>query len=55
MSKYRINWPVFIMGNVFGLIETAYFGWNVTPGSPEEVLADGIAILICAMSIERKP
>jgi hypothetical protein len=53
LKRYYVNWPVFIMGNFYGLLETAHFGWNVTPGSPAEVIADGIAILIVALSIRR--
>lgn len=55
MKRYYINWPVFLLGNVFGLIETAYFGWNMTPGSESEVIADGIAMLIVALSIRVRP
>ncbi len=55
MKLPPINWPVYLVGFAFWLIETSYFGWNTTPGSPEEVLADGIAFLIFALALACPP
>lgn len=38
----------------FGWAETAYFGWNFLPQSPEEVIADGITLLLAALAVLRK-
>lgn len=46
----RINWPAFIVANVFGLLETAHFGWNFTPSSDAEMICDGIACVLLALS-----
>lgn len=44
------NWIIFYLAIVFGLIETAYFGWNMFPHSNAEIICDGISILICALA-----
>ena len=38
----------------FALVETAHFGWNLTPGSDAELFADGLAILIYAIGLRRE-
>jgi hypothetical protein len=43
----------FFIGFAFGLIETAYFGWNMWPGSEAELICDGIALLIMALAFRR--
>ncbi len=50
---YRVNWPVLFVGLFFWYEETKYFGWNALPGSPAEVICDGIALLILALAIKR--
>lgn len=45
-----MNARIFMLGLIFGLIETAYFGWNMTPQSDAEVICDGIAIGISALA-----
>jgi len=44
---------VFLTGVFFGLLETAYFGWNFWPGSEAELICDGIALLIMALAFRR--
>lgn len=39
-------WLLIIIANVFGFMETQYFGWNFTPQSKEEYICDGIALCI---------
>jgi hypothetical protein len=40
---------IIIMGIIYNLTETAYFGWHLFPNSADEVLADGISTIIIAM------
>ena len=42
---------LFLLALLYGLFETAYFGWNLLPGSDAEILADGIVVLIVGMAI----
>lgn len=53
-SRYEVNWLVFFLGQLFWLVETAHFGWNFTPKSDAEIVCDGIAVLITALSIKRR-
>lgn len=46
---------IFICGVSFWVMENRYFGWNWTPQSAEEVIADGIVVLILAISILANP
>jgi len=46
-----MNIPIFLLSLLFWYSETKYFGWNALPQSPEEVICDGIAILIGALSL----
>lgn len=55
MKKYEIIWPVFVIGLLFGIAETAHFGWNLKPGSGDEIICDGITFLILAMSVKKVP
>ena len=48
-----MNWRIASMGLIFSLIETAYFGWNWNPKSGAEVIADGLAMGIVALSMVR--
>jgi hypothetical protein len=52
--RYAFNWPVILMGQLFWLAETAYFGWNFAPKSDAEIVCDGLAILILALGINRR-
>jgi hypothetical protein len=45
-----MNLTIFLFAIFYGLLETAYFGWNMMPGSDAEVLADGITTLIAALA-----
>lgn len=44
MKSFKISVVLIIIGFFFNLAETAYFGWNVKPQSPEEMICDYIAI-----------
>jgi len=46
-----VNLRIAFAAFAFGLIETAYFGWNVLPQSGAEVVCDGITALLSAMSV----
>lgn len=50
--RFRINWPRFWTGFIWGLYETAYFGWNLTPHSDAELLCDGLGFLMLVLSFE---
>lgn len=45
-----MNISVLFMALAFSVIETAYFGWNLTPQSDAEMICDGIAGVIFALS-----
>lgn len=44
---------ILVIALLYGLWQTAYFGWNAFPGSEAEIIADGITALIFALSISR--
>lgn len=46
----RTNWPVFWTGQLWWLLETAHFGWNLMPASDAELICDGIFLVIMAMA-----
>ena len=48
-----VNIPIWILASLFGLWETAYFGWNGWPHSDAEIICDGIAFLIFALAFEK--
>ena len=50
-----MNWWIVFFSVSFGLMETAYFGWNFTPQSDAEMICDGITILIGALAFLGKP
>lgn len=52
--SWRILWPVFLIGQLWWLIETAYFGWNISPVSDSEMICDGIVLIITALSIRTR-
>lgn len=35
----------------FWLMETAYFGWNITPKSEAELICDGLVALMCCLAL----
>lgn len=49
-----MKWQVFWLSVLFWIVETNYFGWNFTPQSSEEVICDGIVLLIAALSFKEK-
>ena len=42
---------VFIVANIFGLFETAYFGFNIFPESHAEAICDTITASMCAFAM----
>ncbi len=48
--KLTYNVVRIILAANFYWLQNSYFGWNRKPQSPEEVLADGIFLLILALS-----
>ena len=46
----RINWYTFGLAMFFSVVETNYFGWNMTPQSEAELICDGITLLLFALS-----
>lgn len=48
-----MNWPAFMLAIMFFVEENRYFGWNGLPKSDAELIADGIFLLIVAISISR--
>lgn len=46
----NVNWPIFAIAVLWGLLETAYFGWNWAPKSNAELIADGFTALLYALS-----
>ncbi len=55
MKLPPINWPIYCIAFFYWMIETSAFGWNLAPGSPAEVLADGIAFVLFAMALAFPP
>jgi hypothetical protein len=48
-----MDFRVFVLASAFGLIETAYFGWNMTPQSEAELICDGITLVLFALAFLR--
>jgi len=46
-----IGYLIWALGFVFLIVETHYFGSNFWPSSSEEIIADGIGVLICTIGI----
>jgi hypothetical protein len=47
----RASTRIYLIGFLFWLLETGYFGWNALPQSPAEVICDGIAALIVVVGL----
>lgn len=47
---WRSSTLLFLLALLYGLAETAHYGWNVLPGSDAEVIADGITLLVLALA-----
>ena len=54
MKNYYINWLVFILGLLFFIEQNTFFGWNGQAQSKEELIVDGVNILIFALAFIRK-
>lgn len=46
-----MNWVIFVIGLVFAYEQNEYFGWHAWPQSDNELITDGIVLLIFAMSL----
>ena len=46
-----MNLKIWLLALFFGTAETAYFGWNMLPQSPAEMICDGITVLLVALAI----
>jgi len=42
---------ILVLAAAYGLLETAYFGWHATPSCPEELICDGIVVVLCAIAV----
>jgi hypothetical protein len=42
---------IWIAAILFGLSETAYFGWNWSPKSDAEMVCDGITMILAALAL----
>lgn len=51
----RINWPIVVLGLLWWLMETSYFGWNKSPSSVAELFADGAVLVLCAAAFAFPP
>lgn len=45
------GWLLIIIGNVFGFLETQYFGWNWTPQTKAEYVCDGVAMCLTIFGV----
>lgn len=48
-----VNIPVMFIAILFGLLQTAYFHFNVSAQSDAEIICDGITFLIAALAFAR--
>lgn len=46
-----MNWCIYSIAIIFGIIKMNFFGWHFEPQSGEEVICDGIMFLMFALSI----
>jgi hypothetical protein len=49
-----VNLPRFFCAVLFYWHMNEYYGWNRSPQSPDELLADGIFVLLFALSFNRE-
>lgn len=45
-----MNAGIFVCAIVFFITENQYFGWNGSPKSDAELIADGIVVLLFALA-----
>lgn len=51
MRSYQTIW---LLGSIWTIWENAYFGWNWTAHSDAEIICDGMAFAILALSYVAK-
>jgi hypothetical protein len=42
---------MWLLALFYALYESAYFGWNMFPKSPEETICDGISVILLALVV----
>lgn len=47
-----MNWWIFFLAVLFFIEQNRYFGWNAFPQSDAELMADGIMLVIAALSFK---
>lgn len=48
-----MNWSAGIIAILFFIGQNNYFGWNARPQSPEELICDGIVLVLVALFLGR--
>jgi hypothetical protein len=51
-NEMTFNWYLVAIAVVFFFEQNKYFGWNATPKSDAELIADGITFLLLALSVK---
>lgn len=49
-----MNLPILFMAVWFFITENAYFGWNARPQSADELICDGITMVLLALSLRTR-
>lgn len=47
----RCSSAILLLALSFWFIETNYFGWNFLPSSPEELICDGLVLVMWCIAI----
>lgn len=51
MNYFVMGWIHIFVSVIFNFAETWYFGWNLAPQSPAEMVCDYISILLFFMGL----
>ena len=53
LFKHRkfMNGYIFLMAVLWIILETAFFGWNLTPLTLPELIADGFGLLLIVIAV----
>lgn len=54
MKTYAVNWWRLLLTIVFYVHQNSYFGWHRAPQSEAELIADGLVLLLAALSVQRR-
>lgn len=55
ITPKSVNWPIIFVFFIYAVVKDNYFGWNLTPQTSFEVIADGIGVLIFALALISNP